>query len=79
MSKCFQPGDIVKAKVLVGVGSMSGGMRDQSLLLTTADEDLGVVYARSQHTGSLMIPISWNDFQCVQTRQKEKRKVAKVQ
>ena len=65
MHKCFQPGDIVKAKVLVGIGNMSGGARDQSLLLTTNDEELCVVYARSQHTGSLMVPRSWTDFECV--------------
>jgi len=73
------PGDIIKARVIYGVGSQSGGARDQSLLLSTADEDLGVVYAHSKQTGSLMVPRSWTDFECVQTRQKEKRKVAKIE
>ncbi len=76
MHNCFRPGDIVKAKVSAGVGG--GTSRDQSVLLTTAEEDLGVVFARSPHTGALMVPRSWTEFECVQTRTKHKRKVAKV-
>jgi exosome complex component CSL4 len=76
MHNCFRPGDIIKARVLASVGG--GTSRDSSVLLTTAEEELGVVFARSPHTGSLMVPRSWSEFECVQTKKKEKRKVAKV-
>ena len=46
MHKCFRPGDIVKARVNVGVGS-GGTSRDSSVLLSTAEDNLGVVFARS--------------------------------
>ena len=75
MHNCFRPGDIVKAKVVAGVGG--GTSRDSSIVLSTAEEDLGVVFARSPHTGALMVPRSWTDFECVQTKTKHKRKVAK--
>ena len=64
MHKCFRPGDIVKARVNVGVGS-GGTSRDSSVLLSTAEDNLGVVFARSQHTGALMVPRSWTEFECV--------------
>lgn len=63
MHSCFRPGDIIKAKVTAGVGG--GSSRDSSILLTTAEEDLGVVFARSPHTGALMVPRSWTEFECV--------------
>ena len=77
MHLCFRPGDIVRARVIQGVGS-GGTSRDQSVLLSTAEEQLGVVFARSSQTGSLMIPRSWREFECVQTHTKEQRKVANV-
>jgi exosome complex RNA-binding protein Csl4 len=60
---CFRPGDIVRARVTAGVGG--GTSRDSSVLLTTAEEELGVVFARSPHTGALMVPRSWTEFECV--------------
>ena len=66
----------MRAKVLSAFGS--GGSRDSSVLLSTAEDHLGVVFARSPYTGSLMVPRSWSEFECVQTRKREKRKVAKV-
>ena len=75
MHQSFRPGDIVKARVTAGVGG--GTSRDSSVLLTTAEEDLGVVFSRSPHTGALMVPRSWTEFECVQTKTKHKRKVAK--
>ena len=77
MHLSFRPGDIIKARVTVGVEN-GGTSRDSSVTLTTAEEQLGVVFARSQHTGALMVPRSWSEFECVQTRTKEPRKVAKV-
>ena len=46
MHQSFRPGDIVRARVIQGVGS-GGTSRDQSVLLSTAEEQLGVVFARS--------------------------------
>lgn len=63
MHNCFRPGDIVRARVLTSVGG--GTSRDSSVLLTTAEEQLGVVFARSPYTGSLMVPRNWTDFECV--------------
>jgi len=40
---------------------------------------MGVVFARSEESGFLMMPRTWNDFICVKTKKKEKRKVAKPQ
>ena len=77
MHQSFRPGDIIKARVTQGVEA-GGTSRDASVLLSTAEEELGVIFARSQHTGSLMVPRSWGEFECIQTRTKEKRKVAKV-
>lgn len=77
MHNSFRPGDIVKARVTAGVGG--GTSRDSSVLLTTAEEELGVVFARSPHTGALMVPRSWTEFECVQTKTKHKRKVGKPQ
>ncbi len=76
MHNCFRPGDIVKARVIAEVGG--GTSRDHGVLLSTAEEELGVVFARSLQTGTLMVPRSWTEFECVQTRTREKRKVAKV-
>lgn len=45
MHNCFRPGDIVRARVIAGVGG--GTSRDHGVLLTTAEEELGVVFARS--------------------------------
>jgi exosome complex component CSL4 len=78
MHNCFRPGDVVKARVTAGIGA--GGMsRDQSIILTTAEDELGVVFAKSPHTGAMMVPKNWTEFECVQTNTKHKRKVAKPQ
>ena len=47
-------------------------------LSTAVSDEMGVKYAWSQHSGQLMVPKSWTQFQCVVTRNKEKRKVAKI-
>uniref|UniRef100_A0A3B5QI41 Exosome component 1 n=1 Tax=Xiphophorus maculatus TaxID=8083 RepID=A0A3B5QI41_XIPMA len=70
--KSFRPGDIVLAKVI------SLGDVQSTYLLTTAENELGVVVAHSE-AGAQMIPISWREMQCPQTNAKEFRKVARVQ
>ncbi|KXJ17143.1 exosome complex component CSL4 [Exaiptasia diaphana] len=69
--KCFRPGDIVVAKVM----SLGDALSYQ---LSTADNSLGVVFAKSE-AGATMVPISWCEMQCPKTMAKESRKVAKVQ
>ncbi|XP_040848308.1 exosome complex component CSL4 isoform X4 [Ochotona curzoniae] len=70
--KSFRPGDIVLAKVI------SLGDAQSNYLLTTAENELGVVVAHSE-SGVQMVPISWCEMQCPRTHTKEFRKVARVQ
>uniref|UniRef100_A0A671EXV9 Exosome complex component CSL4 n=1 Tax=Rhinolophus ferrumequinum TaxID=59479 RepID=A0A671EXV9_RHIFE len=70
--KSFHPGDIVLAKVI------SLGDAQSNYLLTTAENELGVVVAHSE-SGVQMVPISWCEMQCPKTHTKEFRKVARVQ
>ncbi|KAF7689303.1 exosome complex component CSL4 [Silurus meridionalis] len=70
--KSFRPGDIVLAKVI------SLGDVQSNYLLTTAENELGVVVAHSE-AGVQMVPISWCEMQCPRTHNKEFRKVARVQ
>ncbi|XP_069467680.1 exosome complex component CSL4 [Ambystoma mexicanum] len=70
--KCFRPGDIVLAKVI------SLGDAQSNYLLTTSENELGVVVAHSE-AGVQMVPISWCEMQCPRTHIKEFRKVARVQ
>eukprot|EP00088_Acartia_fossae_P001975 TRINITY_DN10776_c0_g1_i1.p1 TRINITY_DN10776_c0_g1~~TRINITY_DN10776_c0_g1_i1.p1 ORF type:complete len:194 (-),score=13.41 TRINITY_DN10776_c0_g1_i1:134-715(-) len=71
MYKSFRPGDIVLARVISFGDAMAG------YLLTTGENELGVVIARSE-SGSSMVPVSWTEMQCPDTYVKEPRKVAKV-
>lgn len=71
MYKSFRPGDIVLARVISFGDSMAG------YLLTTGENELGVVIARSE-AGASMVPVSWTEMQCPDTYVKEHRKVAKV-
>lgn len=70
--KSFRPSDIVLAKVI------SLGDVQSNYLLSTAENELGVVVARSE-AGVQMVPISWCEMQCPRTHTKEFRKVARVQ
>jgi len=72
MHKCFRPGDLAVAKVL-SVGDTS------CYILSTAQPELGVVVARSEHGNANMIPVSHRQMQCPVTSRKESRKVARVQ
>jgi len=69
---CFVPSDVVRARVL-SLGD------SRSYYLTTAENALGVVRARSPFTGEAMTPVSWEEMECPSTKQRQKRKVAKVE
>ena len=71
MYNCFRPGDIVLARV-ISLGDPAAGY-----LLTTAENSLGVVIAKSE-VGSIMVPVSWTSMQCTTSYTIEQRKVAKV-
>lgn len=66
----FRPGDVVRAEVL-SLGDA------RSYHLTTAKNHLGVVHAKSV-AGVPMVPVSWQEMQCPQTKAVENRKVAKL-
>uniref|UniRef100_A0A5F9DGN3 Exosome complex component N-terminal domain-containing protein n=1 Tax=Oryctolagus cuniculus TaxID=9986 RepID=A0A5F9DGN3_RABIT len=57
---------------------ISLGDTQSNYLLTTAENELGVVVAHSESTVQL-VPISWCEMQCPKTHTKEFRKVARVQ
>mmetsp|Transcript_17232 Transcript_17232/g.51757 ORF Transcript_17232/g.51757 Transcript_17232/m.51757 type:complete len:193 (-) Transcript_17232:1836-2414(-) len=69
MVDCFRPGDVVRAEVL-SLGDA------RSYFLSTAKNELGVVYARSAGAGAPMVPTSWEEMRCPVTEAVEKRKVA---
>uniref|UniRef100_A0A8C7ZF40 Exosome component 1 n=1 Tax=Oryzias sinensis TaxID=183150 RepID=A0A8C7ZF40_9TELE len=58
---------------------ISLGDVQSNYLLTTAENELGVVVAHSDAGEPQMVPISWCEMQCPQTHTKEFRKVARVQ
>jgi exosome complex component CSL4 len=66
---CFRPGDIVRARV-VSMGDA------RSYYLSTAENELGVVYATSEAKYP-MVAVSWQEMQCTKTGQRELRKCAK--
>lgn len=68
---CFKPGDIVRAQVL----SLGDGT---NYYLTTARNDLGVVFARAANgTGGLMYAVDWQTMTAPSTGTTEKRKCAR--
>ncbi|XP_038058346.1 exosome complex component CSL4-like [Patiria miniata] len=69
--KSYRPGDVVLARIL-SLGDA------QWYLLSTAENELGVVLAQSE-AGVNMVPISWCEMVCPKTHSKEFRKVARVQ
>lgn len=70
IEECFVPGDIVQAKV----GSFGDSKKIQ---LITSEEDLGVIFARGDFSGEIMMPISYEEMACPKTKARERRKVAK--
>ena len=69
--KSFRPGDVLRARV-IGLGDV------MSYVLSTAENELGVVHALSRASGVAMVPVSWCEMQCPTTGKTEHRKVAKV-
>lgn len=69
MEACFRPGDIVKARV-ISLGD------SKSYYLSTAEEDLGVVLARSED-GKRLQPYDWVHMIEPESGILEARKVAK--
>ena len=69
---CFRPGDVLRCVVL-SLGD------SRSYYLSTAQNQLGVVHARSAASGEVMVPLSWKEMQCPVTRATEPRKVARVE
>ncbi len=52
------------------------GGKESSTALSTVDDELGVVFSRSEESGALMVPRSWHLSQCPITGRREKRKNA---
>jgi len=67
--ECFRGGDVVKGIVL-SLGD------SRSYFISTARNDLGVIFATSE-AGATMDPVSWQEMRCPQTGKFEKRKCAK--
>ncbi|CCE66332.1 hypothetical protein TPHA_0P01750 [Tetrapisispora phaffii CBS 4417] len=69
--ECFKPGDIVRAQIL----SLGDGV---NYYLTTAKDDLGVVFAKSGNgAGNQMYALDWETMVVPSTGATEKRKCAK--
>lgn len=68
IQNCFKPGDIVRASVL----SLGDGT---NYYLSTAQNDLGVIFARSA-IGEHMYPVDWQTMKCSVTGVLEPRKCA---
>ncbi|KZT75181.1 hypothetical protein DAEQUDRAFT_24424 [Daedalea quercina L-15889] len=69
IADCFRGGDVVKGLVL-SLGDA------RSYYVTTARNDLGVIFATSE-AGATMEPVSWQEMRCPRTGRIEKRKCAK--
>ncbi|GME88853.1 hypothetical protein B5S31_g2735 [[Candida] boidinii] len=71
VNDCFMPGDIIRAEIL----SLGDGI---NYYLTTARNDLGVIFAKSDHgNGDLMYALDWETMIVPSTGDIEKRKCAK--
>ncbi|KIY45467.1 hypothetical protein FISHEDRAFT_67020 [Fistulina hepatica ATCC 64428] len=66
---CFRGGDVVRGLV-ISLGDA------RSYIVTTARNDLGVIFATSE-AGATMEPVSWQEMRCPKTGSIEKRKCAK--
>ena len=66
---CFLPGDIIFGKII---------SIDQSkyIYISTKEKEYGVVFAKSQVSNEIMMPISLSKMQCLCTNNIEERKVA---
>ncbi|KAK9369546.1 hypothetical protein V1509DRAFT_619772 [Lipomyces kononenkoae] len=70
IQSCFKPGDIVRARVI----SLGDGT---NYYLSTAANDLGVVFAISEASGAPMYPLDWKSMRCPVSGTIEERKCAK--
>ncbi|KAK9376089.1 uncharacterized protein V1513DRAFT_297203 [Lipomyces chichibuensis] len=70
MQDCFKPGDIVRARVI----SLGDGT---NYYLSTAANDLGVVFAISEASGAPMYPVDWKSMRCSVSGTIEERKCAR--
>lgn len=68
--KSYRPGDLVVAQV-ISLGDSSG------YYLSTAKNELGVVFAKNSLSGLQMYPISWEEMKCPSSGNVEPRKCAK--
>lgn len=66
---CFRGGDVVKG-IVISLGDA------RSYYITTARNDLGVIFATGE-AGAMMEPVSWQEMRCPRTGRIEKRKCAK--
>ena len=68
--ECFVPGDIILGEIIAV---------DQSkyIYISVSENNQGVVFAKSRLSNNLMMPISWEQMECLDTHTREKRKVAK--
>ena len=66
----FRPGDVVLCRIL----SLGDSRR---YYLSTAEAELGVVRAFCSTSGKQMVPISWKEMECPETKATESRKCAK--
>lgn len=71
MYKCVQPGDIILARVL-GYGDNS-----TAYLLSTAEDELGVVSARGEN-GEKLVPETSESVKSNKSEYRETRKVALI-
>ncbi|KLO20238.1 hypothetical protein SCHPADRAFT_864176 [Schizopora paradoxa] len=69
LADCFRGGDVVKG-IVISLGDA------RSYYVTTARNDLGVIFATSE-SGATMQPVSWQEMRCPKTGKLEKRKCAK--
>ncbi|EIW64425.1 exosome non-catalytic core subunit CSL4 [Trametes versicolor FP-101664 SS1] len=69
IADCFRGGDVIRGLVL-SLGDA------RSYYVTTARNDLGVIFATSE-AGATMEPVSWQEMRCPKTGKIEKRKCAK--
>ncbi|VDB99806.1 unnamed protein product [Peniophora sp. CBMAI 1063] len=69
IADCFRGGDVVKGLV-ISLGDA------RSYYVTTARNDLGVIFATSE-AGATMEPVSWLEMRCPKTGKIERRKCAK--
>ncbi|KAI0307768.1 hypothetical protein B0F90DRAFT_1677018 [Multifurca ochricompacta] len=69
VGECFRGGDVIKGLV-ISLGDA------RSYYITTARNDLGVIFATSE-AGGTMEPVSWQEMRCPKTGKVEKRKCAK--